>query len=488
MNRKKLLIIFSVLLLLFVTLSIIIIFINNRNKCNFETNQYLFQNSANCSELLYESTGIFFNPQIDQDRVTFSLNFWNAEDLETFYEDFSIDDSKLDIKNNLISSTVVKPVKLISVWQENQQQKFFGKKSYELKKVVIEEIDFDFNKYVPQISSIVDAIEEGPIKGRSNKMRVLTAKINDNDYGISYSNGGFVSVFYRPWLYSYISRYSYSNNIKHISEYIDEEYSLLIKEIEEIKEKDPTAKCPGGQTDPLQANITSDFSCRILLDIYRNDKSVNINKYLNSLCNDDYFQNASPGNKDFPYTFEDLLASINAERIRSAGIYEPILDKTLAITDVSTILVNLNAKFILTGHTNSSISEENYLDRIAYSIIWENAFDPQNLCSLIYDSTILDDQTSPIYPLIKDSLTVDPEMTLKIFEQNPYGSVICQESFKNEDKKDKISWLMSVALFRILDHYFYDNEEIQGYWIKNQYDIKTNARVAKLLLEKIYEK
>lgn len=488
MNRKKLLIIFTSLFFPCLAASLYLLFINTKNNCNFEDEQYLFHRRENCSNLTYEATGIFFQPKINEQNVEFSSNFWNAENSETFYEKFSIPASKLSIENSIVNSSSLVAIQLTSIFKEKNPSNFLSKKSYELEKIIIKEIPLDFNNYISQIDSVISAMDEGPVKGQTNDMRVLSASFRNHDYEISYSDGGFVSSLYRPWLYSYIVHYNYSNDIKPISSYIEEEYSLITKEIERVKDKDPAIKCPSGETDPFRANVTSDFSCRILLDMTHNDKNVNAEKYLQSLCNDNYFQYILPERKDFPYKFEDFIASINTERIRAAGVYQSAPDEKLVITDASSFLANFYARSILAGKQEHFISTDDYLDKIVYYMIWEKAFDLENLCSIIYDSTFLDKKTTQIYNKVLDSLIIDPKTTLKIFEQNPYGSLICQESFKNEKKDEKIYSLMRVALFRILDHYFYANDQIQGYWINDQYDIKTNARVIKLLLEKIYEK
>ena len=488
MNRKKLLIIFTSLFLLCLAASLFLFFINTKKDCNFEDEQYLFHRRKDCSNLTYEATGIFFQPKINEQNVEFSSNFWNTENNQTFYEKFSVPVSKLSIENRITNSSSLVAIQLTSIFKEKKPSNFLSKKSYELEKIIIKEIPLDFNNYISQIDSVISAMDDGPVKGQTNDMRVLSAILRNNDYEISYSDGGFVSSLYRPWLYSYIVHYNYSNNLKPITSYIEEEYSLITKEIERVKDKDPAIKCPSGETDPFKADVTSDFSCRILLDIYHNDKTVNVKKYLQSLCSENYFHYILSEREDYPYKFEDFIASINTERIIAAGVYQPVPDEKLVITNASSFLVNFHARSILAGKPESFISTDDYLDKIAYYLIWEKAFDPENLCSIIYDSTILDKKTAQIYNKVLDSLTIDPETTLKIFEQNPYGSLICQESFKNEKKDEKIYSLMRVALFRILDHYFYANDQIQGYWINDQYDIKTNARVIKLLLEKIYEK
>lgn len=488
MNRKKLLIIFSSLFVFCFLISLFLFFINAKKDCNFEDEQYLFHKTKNCLNLTYESNGIFFAPNVGEQSVEFSANFWNAENSETFYEKFSVPVSKLSIENSIVNSSSLVAIQLTSIFKEKKPNNFLSKKSYELEKVIIKEIPLDFNNYISQIDSVISAMDEGPVKGQTNDMRVLSASFRNNEYEISYSDGGFVSSLYRPWLYSYIAHYNYSKSIKPIPSYIDEEYSLVTREIEKAKEKDPAIKCPDGETDPFKANVTSDFSCRILLDMYRNDKSVDVEKYLKSLCSDNYFQYILSGDEDFPYGFDDLVNSINSERIQVAGVYQPAPDEKLIITDASSFLANSHARSILTGETENFIPIDGYLDKMAYYLIWENAFDPENLCSIIYDSAILDKRTTQIYNKVLNSLTTDSEVTLKIFEQNPYGALICHESFKNEKTDEKISSLMRVSLFRVLDHYFYENNQIQGYWINNQYDIKTNARVIKLLLERIYEK
>ena len=463
-----------------------------------------------CKEREYKVKGIMYNIREGEDgnKILFDFNAWDTESRESlYYENIQISKDKISGEFEVIPDNYG-AVEIVMKFEKG----IFTLKNYNLENLSVDELKLTEEKYAEVFNTVYTAITRSPLADDNEYQSIPSEELNAvitevmwvdeiNEYGPSLTNSFTNNQLYRPWLLSYI----YKNKLDTVSTVGKQEIiDMLLFDIDEFFDKllleNPITECyePAMCEDVLNSpennveeeykkyQFSNSFACLMVWQITEN-LDLDNNEIITKYCDKGYFENSM--NNMYPEVVELIDDALD----RYVSLLNlSILDKNPENRDVyfhsSNIASILADTYAFKNLYNEDINKglESRINEVLNYMDLYGAPYLKNICSISYFSNLalgdsafkdsstiklIGDETNKVFSPMSKGL-------LELIDDDPYGSLLCFES----NDEETIKSIKKIEILKIINLNIYNDTKRGGIWIKDEYDIRVNARFLHLLM------
>ncbi len=459
-----------------------------------------------CGEKEYKVRGIMYNIREEGSNFIFDLNAWDTEKGESLYYkdislnlDWSADKDIQDlgsIPRNILLTVNLSEDSLITFKLEDLK---LGEEIYLDSQGILYDSIKNFNK-----------LEKDNLESVTTEVYDIKSESGDTETFYHNTDGFYNLTLYQLWIDSYLFKNAGKENsnffdVSSIANF-ESMTANFLKNREDRREMEATSE--GGSCDDKECEskdfITvneeishiqnSSFGCNMIKEI---DNNIGDRRFFNLLSKE--FCNINGIKKDIEnlqnkkqevfVREEDLLQSLSLSRIVEKSNYE-VTEEMLPLENSINFLPDILIVKDMGIGSFETFALEMAKDSLIYEYIYRGEIGVRDVCSLAYASKVASQYSDDPFFLeilnnIKLMFLEDINKTLSLLDTSSYASFLCIEAYQ-EDMELRDLFLSRV--FKSVYVNLYNDDNKKGIWENdNYYNIRTNARLLKILLENYEE-
>ncbi len=459
------------------------------------------------SEVEYILQGFIYKTSIKDENYSFNLNAWDSKNRKNIYiENVVLPINKFDGNKEDLEENQNLNIELSLKFKNNGYLYNWAYKPLNLdsNKItsLLKEMYINMKNFNKSVNSLLEPITTEVYESLQKDGKVAILHHNsDSLYNLT---------LYDLWLDSYLVKYKGEGKLKEFSQNIvSDNFSniatdYLYKRTQIKNEIETLAKnniCESGDCFYPDSNTVQKSSyiqnnslgCTLVKEIFQNSSNEEIKNLLsNEFCNSESIINdieKIKENASFPYSEDDLLQSINLNRINDKPNYESV-ESMLPLENS----INLIGDSFIAQDMNKLPLDEQNINNIKLSAIYDFLYATnlgiKDICNLAYSVNSASKYSNDIFftnvlNTIKAMFLENTKETLLLLDKSSYASLLCIEVYK--DDKD-LAELMFSRIYKNLYINLYNDQNKKGLWEDDgYYNIRTNTRFIKILLENYEE-
>lgn len=477
MNKKRKILIMLIFFLL-ISLSGLVLWYLFYYRCNLSITNFEsfdgFIASNSCKERKYSVKGILYNIDEKEDDVTFDFNAFDEKHNESIYiENISLPVSSRTELEKVMSNSELMPVNIDI--QFTRSSLF---EDYTLKSFTISKLEISKEEIADTLKKMYVAIKDNgniEIPNYDEYSGLPFAQVDIVNDLLGFKTIGYnVYPLYRPLVETSLLNTPLKDEI--LGEYSSSDITTYLNKVSKFKTT--TLDKDKSEEEKTNASKIFPFGCVLAEKLINSENLENEARdiILNEYCNIDELteklNSITDSRKSYEYDMNDLIGSINLNRITIDDTSENLSDWNISIiSDVS------SAERIYNTSLLTDEKKEILQSSLATILVTNNELTLNNVCKIASVS----EKDSDIYERIKILFIEGISKGLKLIDSDIHSILWCLEAYKeDEDFNDFYTSILMKLYYTNIQ----EKKGVYGLWNKNKLTLEGNSKFFSILLDK----